>query len=103
MLLRECMFADDGALLTSSRAGMETAVSEYQNTCSKFGLTVSLPKTKHMVSGRQVVEEDRELIEVAGGEVEGVEEFPYLGSVIAASGKVDVEVETRIAKASSAL
>ena len=78
MLLRECMFADNGALLASSKAGMERAVREYQNTCSKFGLIISLPKTKHMVSGRQVVEEDRELIEVAGGEIEGVEELPYL-------------------------
>ena len=101
-MLRECQFADDGALLASSRTGIERAIREYQITCSQFGLTVSLPKTKHMVSGRQVVREDREPIEVAGGEIEGVEEFPYLGSVITASGKIDAEVETRIAKASRA-
>ena len=37
-----------------------------------------------------------------GGVIENVEEFPYLGSVIASSGTVDADVETRVAKASRA-
>ena len=31
-----------------------------------------------------------------------VDEFPYLGSMIAASGRIDVDVENRTAKASRA-
>ena len=100
--LTECLFADDGALLASTRPGAERAVREYQGTCSDFGLTVSNPKTKHMVTGRQVVDSDREPIAVAGGEICSVDEFPYLGSMIAASGRIDVDVENRTAKASRA-
>jgi len=58
------LFADDGALLASSRSGMEQSAREYQSTSSDFGLTVSTVKTKHMVSGRTVVETDRELFSV---------------------------------------
>ncbi len=53
-LLMECLFPDDGALLASTRRGAERAVGEYQATCSGFGLTVSNPKTKHMLIGRRV-------------------------------------------------
>ena len=37
-----------------------------------------------------------------GGVIENVEEFPYLGFVIASSGTVDADVETRNTKASRA-
>ena len=100
--LTECMFADDGALLASTRAGAEVAVTEFQSTSSDFGLTVSIPKTKHMVAGREVEDCDRAPIPVRGGEVASVGEFPYLGSIVATDGRVDVEVERRISQASRA-
>ena len=100
--IAECLFADDGALLSSTRAGAESALSDYQATSAKFGLTVSIPKTKQMVAGREATENDKVPIAVKGGVIENVEEFPYLGSVIASSGTVDADVETRIAKASRA-
>ena len=86
--------------MASSRSGMELSATEYQSTCNDFGLTVSVPKTKHMVSGRMVVESDMEPISVEGGEICCVEDFPYLGSLIAAS--VDVDVDKRITKTSQA-
>ncbi len=55
-----------------------------------------------MVTGRQAVNSDREPTVVSGGEICSVEEFPYLGSMIAASGRIDVDVEGRIVKASRA-
>ena len=101
-VLTECLFADDCALLASTRPGAERAVREYQASCAAFGLTVSNPKTKYMVVGSLVEEEDREPIAVAGGEICSVDEFPYLGSLIAASGRMDGDVERRIAQASRA-
>ena len=101
-VLTECLFADDGVLLASSRTGAERAVMEYQQTASDFGLTMSNPKTKHMVTGRLVEERDKEPIAVEGGEICAVEEFAYLGSQIAASGRMDGDVERRIVQASKA-
>ena len=75
---------------------------EYQSTSSDFGLTVSIPKVKHMVAGREVCGGDKNPILVSGGSVESVEDFPYLGSIISSSGTVDTEIDTMIAKASRA-
>lgn len=57
---------------------------------------MSVPKTKHMVRGRVVTHQDKGPIAVSGEEIEGIEGFPYLGSIISADGRVDAEVEKRI-------
>ena len=74
----------------------------YQRTSDDFGLTVSIPKTKHMAAGRLVDESDQEPIELVGGDVVAVDDLPYLGSVIAGSGRMDVDVDRRVAQASKA-
>ena len=89
----------DGALLASTREGAERAVVEYQTTSDKFGLRVSIPKTKHLVVGSEAEDEDKAPITVEGGEIEGVEEYPYLGSIIASSGAMDPDVYRRVAQA----
>jgi len=52
--ITECLFADDGKLFASSRTGTERAALECQSVNSDFGLTVSIPKTKYFVAGREV-------------------------------------------------
>ncbi len=52
--LMECQFADDAAILASTREGAETAMRAFVNIASDFGLQVSFPKTKLMVAGREV-------------------------------------------------
>ena len=47
--ITECLFADDGALLASTRLGAERAALVDQQTSDNLGLIVSIPKTKHMV------------------------------------------------------
>ena len=100
--ITECQFADDMALLASSRSGMERMALEYQRTGGDFGLTVSIPKTKHMATGRLVEDRDLEPIALEGGDVTAVDEFPYLGSLIDKSGRMDVDVDRRVAQASKA-
>ena len=51
-----------------------------------FGLTVSIPKTKLTVSGCGIDEEDKKPIAVRVGEIECIDEFPYLGSVVMSNG-----------------
>ena len=65
----------------STRSGVESAALGYQRTSSEFGLNVSLPKTKQMVTGRLVEESDRDSVALDGGDVDVVCEFPYLGSI----------------------
>ena len=55
------------------RSGAESSAIGYQRTSSEFGLKVSLPKTKQMVTGRMVEEGDQECVALDGGGVEAVE------------------------------
>ena len=55
-----------------------------------------------MVTGRLVEEEDLAPIVLEGGEVEAMEKFPYLGSLVDSSGKMDADVNRRVAQASKA-
>ena len=95
-------FADDGALLAGTTSGAERAVQVYQATSTDFGLAVSIPKTRRIVAGREAADSDATPIPVSGGEITSVNEFSYLGSVVAASGRMDADVEKRIAQASRA-
>ena len=67
-----------------------------------FGLTVSILKTRHMVAGREATDSDATPILISSGEITSVDEFPHLESVVAASDKMDADVEKRIAQASRA-
>ena len=64
-----------------------------------FGPKVSLPKTKQMVTGRIV---EQECVALDGGGVEAVDKFPYLGLLIEDSGRMNADVNRRVAQASRA-
>ena len=100
--LNECQFADDAALLATTRSGAEQAILTYIEVAKAFGLTVSLPKTKLMVTGFGIGGSDRAPIAVGDSEVECVEQFPYLGSLVTSGGRIDAEVDCRLANASKA-
>ena len=46
MEANECQFADDAALLATSKRAAELATTEYILVGKDFGLTLSIPKTK---------------------------------------------------------
>ena len=69
----------------------------YVGVIRALGLTVSLPKTKFMVVGCGMTDEDRLPLPLDdGGAVEHVCQFPYLGSLIAESGRSHEKVDRRI-------
>ena len=55
-----------------------------------------------MAVGNSLTEEDVAPVKVEGGEIEMVEQFTYLGSVISKDGDFMEDVKCRIAKASKA-
>ena len=99
---RDFQFADDAALLATNRHTVEQATLAYAEVAQAFGLTVSLAKTKLMVTGYGIEDADREPIAVGESEIECVDEFTYLGSLVSSCGRVDAEVDHRIAHASRA-
>ena len=101
--LMECQFADDAALLETTRAGAERALQCYIDVAGDLGLTVSIPKTKVMACGWLVQPSDEGPIRIDYDNcVESVSEFQYLGSMVERSGRVDTDIERRVMQASRA-
>ena len=95
-------FADDVALLASTREAPGIAVRVYMEVDKSFGLTLSFEKTKFMVVGYGVDEGDMLPLDLPGGSIDCVSEFPYLGFLIAESDGRAHEVDRRIASTSRA-
>ena len=100
--VHESQFADDAALYTTSRGTLEQTATKFVQKTGEWGLTVSIEKTKGMAIGDGLTDEDVAPIKVESGEIEMVEQFTYLGSVISKDGDVMEDVKCRIAKASKA-
>ena len=100
----DLQFADDAALLATTRAGVKGALYMYMyiDVAADFGLWVNVSKTKLMVTGRKATADDRAPILVGNDRIASVTEFPYLGSVLASSGRMLPNIDQRIAKASRA-
>ena len=79
-------FADDVVLMAQSREAAAVALGAYVDVslCGRayvdvareFGMTVSVSKTKFMVVGSEVLEEEKAPISVDGGQIEWVSEKP---------------------------
>lgn len=74
---------------------MQRKTEELQVNASKLGMNVNIPKTKVLkVNGKA-----NSLIPLGGDDIETVEEFCYLGSVISTDGGADKDISVRIGKA----
>ena len=94
----ELKFADDTAIFGPSRDKIIHAMSKLFTVTAQFGLTISVSKTKAMVVGGS--DEECQDIQVGERVIEMVEEFKYLGSVLACNGSIRSDVKERVAKAS---
>ena len=72
-------FADDVALLASTREAAGIVVRVYMEVDKSFGLTLSFEKTKFMVVGYGVDERDMLPLDLPGGSIDWVSESPILG------------------------
>ena len=68
-------------LLTMLPLGMLLNVL-LDEVAAQFGLIVSVPKTKGIVMSNHCTPADLLSVQLEGGQVEVVEEFPSLGSII---------------------
>ena len=100
--LTDCQFADDSALVASTRGAAQLALDTFSAVASSFGLTVSTSKTKFMVMGIGVSPADRQPLVLDGQSIVCVPDFRYLGSIIHSDGRTQSDVDARIAAASRA-
>ena len=80
--MTELSFADDAAIVTSSRVDLVKATVELNKIVTACGLTISIPKTKFLVAGSGIVQSDLDPIIVGDGSIASVLSFCYLGSLV---------------------
>ena len=98
--ITELLFADDGVMVCCTRKDMEEAARVFDEVAAEFGLTVGVIKTKLLVAGCDLEEEDLAPLYIHGQLVEQVQSFKYLGSFVETSGNVLLDVQDKIGRAS---
>ena len=96
------LYADDADFVTHSEEEMQFIMDRFSASCTAFGLTISIKKTKVMFTpppGTAYIEPS---IFVNGVKLEAVNTFVYLGSTMSRDGTLDAEITHRIEKASIA-
>ena len=89
------LFADDTVVVADSERKLCQLVTEFGRVCERRKLRVNVGKCKVMRCTRN--EDGARLNVMLNGEVlEEVDQFKYLGSVIAANGGVDADVCHRV-------
>ena len=91
-------FADDLALLSSTRRQMQAKTDLIAANSGKIGLRINREKTKVL----RINNQDQEPITVYGEPLEEVLDFVYLGSVVDVTGGTDADIKARKGKARAA-
>ena len=96
--LEDLDFADDLALLSHNHDQMQGKTTRLAATSERTGLKINRGKSKVM----RINTTNENPITVGGEQLEEVDSFTYLGSVIDKEGGTDVDVGARIGKARAA-
>ena len=89
------LFADDTVVVADSERKLCQLVTEFGRVCERRKLRVNLGKSKFMRCTRN--EDGARLNVMLNGEaLEEVDQFKYLGSVIAGNGGVEADVHHRV-------
>ncbi|BHF75455.1 hypothetical protein SprV_0501855100 [Sparganum proliferum] len=102
--VHELLFANDCALNTTSEEEMQRSMDLFSAACENFGLVINTQKTvvMHQPPPNSATPPNAPQISVNGTQLQTVENFPYLGSILSRNTKIDDEVANRISKASQA-
>ena len=102
-LITEALFADDCALMAHKESDLQSIVDKFAEASRLFGLTISLGKTEVLFQPAPSSTSQSPSISIEGTQLQTVNEFKYLGSVISNDGNLDKEINSRICKASQSL
>ena len=100
-LITELLFADDCALLAHTEEALQHIVNRFSDAAKNFGLTISLKKTEVLYQSPPHVAYNPPHISINGTNLNAVEHFTYLSSVISIDATVSKDPVNRFSKASS--
>jgi hypothetical protein len=104
-VLSVLLYADDMVLMSNDRGELATMLQVMDRVSAGMGLRINASKTEIMAiklkpkKGSVEVEQEAEEVVIGEGVVKEVSQFKYLGSVLVADGKLDVELNIRKGRA----
>ena len=100
-LVRELMFADDTALIAHSPEDIQDITSLFVEVATAFGLRINMRKTEVLYQPCKLDPQPPIDVKMAETTLGNVSRFTYLGSTVTTDARLDVELQTRMAKASA--
>ena len=94
-LVRDLLYADDAALVAHSEEELQELADRLSQATKKFGLTISTKKTEVLYQPSPTGSNDPPKITIDGVELNTVDSFTYLGSVLSNDGSLDKEIANR--------
>ena len=96
--LEDLDFADDIALLSSKQDHMQEKTDRLSYFASQIGLELNAKKTQEM----RLNTTSNLRLEAEGTEIQQVDKFTYLGTVVSTEDSTKKDIKSRLAKAKSA-
>ena len=96
--LEDIDFSEDVALLSHRHDNMQDKATTLYKSTAKLGLKIRKKKTRTMRANHV----NKNSIQLTGEDIEDVEQFTYLGSVVSRDGGTDRDIKSRIGKATAA-
>ena len=100
-LITELQFANDCAPLAHTEEALQHTVNHFSDAAKNFGLTISLKKTEVLYQSPPHEAYGPPHISIDGTNLNAVEHFTYLGSVISNDATVSKDLDNHLSKASS--
>jgi len=94
------LFADDMVLLSPSQSDLQQALDRFTAQCNNAGMRISATKTETLVLSRRPARCD---LRLSGSTLKQVDTFKYLGVAFTSDGRLDTELNTRIAAAGAVM
>ena len=94
-LVKALRFADDQAMLAQNQGGLQRMMDRLNMISMEYGMKINIRKTKVMKISR-AVEPTTVKITINGEQLEQVDKFCYLGSVVTQDAKCHTEIRRRI-------
>lgn len=101
-VIRELLFADDAALVAHTEQALQRITTCFAEAAQLFGLEISLKKTEVLYQPPPNVQVHPPHISIGQTELKTVPQFTYLGCTITSDAKIERDIDSRLAKASSA-
>ena len=99
-IIQWILYADDLVLFCKSVAEAEQLLNIINDTCLRFGLTISFKKTKTQVFNNTLLASESSLFSIGGNIIENIRSFVYLGQSTSNEEK-GCFTEHRIARATA--